>query len=47
MVGLMIVWVLVQSLWRKEFRNYISDSDVLAERRSCGSCGCSEACERK
>ncbi|MCB0593327.1 MAG: hypothetical protein H6557_18055 [Lewinellaceae bacterium] len=47
MIFLMAVWVTVQSLWRKSFSDYISDDDVLADRRSCGNCGCTAACENK
>ncbi len=47
MVGLMLVWVLVQRLWGKTFAGYFSDEDVLAERRDCRSCGCTTACENK
>ena len=46
-VGLMLAWLLVQSLWREEFADYITEEDVLAERRSCNNCGCTQACERK
>ncbi len=44
-VSLMLVWLLVQNLWRKLFADQISDEDVLAERRSCGDCGCNGICE--
>ncbi|MBK9254225.1 MAG: hypothetical protein IPM42_01925 [Saprospiraceae bacterium] len=50
MVGitaLMTVWLLIQSLWRKTFHDYITDDDVLAERRSCNNCGCTTACSNK
>ncbi|MCO6477306.1 MAG: hypothetical protein J5I94_11825 [Phaeodactylibacter sp.] len=47
MIFLMIGWALVQSLWRKSFSDYISDDDVLADRRSCGNCGCTTICENK
>jgi hypothetical protein len=46
-VGLMLGWVGIQVLWRRVFTNYISETDVLAERRSCGQCGCTKACEKK
>jgi len=46
-IGLMLLWTVVQSLWRKTFAGYTSDEDVLAERRSCGNCGCTAACEKK
>ncbi len=47
MIFLMVAWVAIQSLWRKSFSDYISDDDVLADRRSCGNCGCATACEKK
>ncbi|MCB0547939.1 MAG: hypothetical protein KDD19_10165 [Phaeodactylibacter sp.] len=47
MVFLMAIWIVVQTMWKKTFSDYISDDDVLAERRSCGTCGCTTACERK
>ncbi len=47
MVFLAIAWAAVQALWRNVFSDYISDEDVLADRRSCGNCGCGTACERK
>ena len=39
-VALMLYWVLVQVVWKQVFADQISDEDVLAERRSCGNCGC-------
>jgi hypothetical protein len=39
-VALMLYWLLIQNLWRRMFADQISDEDVLAERRSCGDCGC-------
>jgi len=47
LVILMVGWALVQGLWRKTFREHISDTDVLAERRNCGNCGCTTICENK
>ncbi|MCB0565387.1 MAG: hypothetical protein KDD01_13520 [Phaeodactylibacter sp.] len=47
MIFLMAAWVIIQSLWRKSFSDYLSDEDVLADRASCGNCGCATACERK
>jgi hypothetical protein len=44
---LMIIWVVVQKLWGKTFADYYTDEDVLAERRDCGNCGCTTACENK
>ncbi len=46
-VGLMLAWMLVQNLWRTTFADYLTEEDVLAERRSCGNCGCTQACEKK
>lgn len=46
LVGMMLIWLLVQFYWRKTFSENISDEDVLAERRSCGNCACVKACER-
>jgi hypothetical protein len=40
-------WALVQLFWKKTFAEYVSDDDVLAERRSCGSCGCTTACKKR
>ena len=45
--GMAVLWVIVQSLWRETFKEYIHDDDVLAERRSCNNCGCTTACENK
>jgi hypothetical protein len=36
----MVYWLLIQTLWRQMFADQITDEDVLAERRSCGNCGC-------
>lgn len=46
-VSLSIGWVLVQSFWRKEFADHITDDDVLAGRNSCANCGCTSICEKK
>ena len=46
-VSLMLVWTLVQSVWKKLFADHITDEDVLAERRSCGNCGCGTICQKK
>ncbi len=46
-VSLMIVWVIVQSLWRKIFADQISDDDVLAGRTSCSNCGCTTVCKNE
>jgi hypothetical protein len=46
-VSMMLAWVWVQSLWRDTFSENISDQDVLAERRSCGNCGCTKVCKKE
>ena len=46
-IGIMLLWVAVQTLWRNSFRDFINDEDVLAERRSCSNCGCTTLCQRK
>jgi len=46
-IALMLGWLLIQILWKRTFSDYILDDDVLAERRSCKNCGCTEACENK
>lgn len=46
-VFLTVMWGLVQFWWKDTFAEYLSDEDVLADRRSCGNCGCTTACERK
>jgi hypothetical protein len=46
-VAMMLAWVWVQSLWRDTFSENISDQDVLAERRSCGNCGCTKVCKNE
>ena len=45
-IFLMVGWVGIQSLWRRTFREHITDTDVLAQRRSCGNCGCTTVCSR-
>ncbi|MEZ4952887.1 MAG: hypothetical protein R2825_04865 [Saprospiraceae bacterium] len=46
-IVLMIIWAIVQLFWKKIFSEYIADEDVLAERRSCGNCGCTTICKTK
>ena len=46
-VGLMLVWAIVQVLWGRVFAEYRSDEDVLADRRSCGNCGCATTCRKR
>ncbi len=45
MALLLALWFVVQNQWRKIFADYISDQDVLADRRSCGNCGCTTICK--
>ena len=45
-ISLMILWVVIQSLWRKQFSNYIADDDVLVGRISCSNCGCTGICKK-
>jgi hypothetical protein len=45
--SLMILWVIVQNLWRRTFSNQQKDEDVLAGRSACGSCGCGTICKNK
>ncbi len=45
--GLMILWVVVQNLWRNAFSDQPIDQDVLAGRSDCGSCGCGATCVNK
>jgi hypothetical protein len=46
-MGLMILWGIVQQLWRVSFMDQQTDEDVLAGRSSCGSCGCGTICNKK
>lgn len=46
-IGMMVLWGIVQHLWRKTFLDLQSDEDVLAGRADCGSCGCSSPCRSK
>jgi len=47
LVGVMVLWVGVQSAWRNVFARTAADPDVLAGRLDCGNCGCTESCERE
>ena len=46
-ISMMGLWTLVQTYWKKVFTDYITDEDAMADRRSCGNCGCTTACETK
>jgi len=45
--GLMILWVIIQHLWRNTFMDQQKNLDVLAGRSDCGSCGCRTPCDNK
>jgi hypothetical protein len=42
-----VVWVGVQSAWRRAFPDACSDPDVLAGRLSCHGAGCTKNCDRR
>ncbi|PIE01113.1 MAG: hypothetical protein CSA81_12720 [Acidobacteria bacterium] len=44
LVGMMIIWGLVQILWMKSFPEYRSDVDALALREDCHGCENKESC---
>ncbi len=46
-VLIMLAWVWIQARWRETFADEITEEDVLAERRSCGNCGCGTVCKLK
>ena len=46
-VTLMVMWMAVQSFWRKTFSDHLSDEDVLADRTSCSNCGCTNVCKKE
>ncbi|MCR9286218.1 MAG: hypothetical protein NXI23_02390 [Bacteroidetes bacterium] len=46
-VSLMIIWIVVQSQWRRIFSENLSEEDVLAGRTSCSNCGCTTVCKNK
>jgi hypothetical protein len=46
-VLLMLIWIVVQSKWRKTFSDHVVDEDALAERSTCGNCGCTSICENR
>ncbi len=45
-VILMIIWVLIQGIWKKTFQENIVDEDALADRSTCGNCGCGTVCRK-
>jgi hypothetical protein len=46
-VGLLLLWVLVQSWWGKVFADHMIDEDVMAGRTKCSNCGCTTVCTEK
>jgi len=46
-VGLMLLWIIVQALWGKTFAEHVSDEDVMAGRTKCGNCGCTTLCKTR
>ena len=47
MLGLVLLWTVVQTLWKKVFREEYLEEDVLAGRRSCSNCGCTTVCKQR
>ena len=46
-VGMMLVWTIVQTMWRKIFTGNAVGEDVLVDRRSCSDCSCISICKNK
>ncbi len=46
-ISLMVIWIGIQSLWRKTFAKHVSDEDAMAERTKCGNCSCTTICMNK
>lgn len=46
-VATAILWVVVQILWKKVFKDEYKEEDVLEGRRNCSNCGCTNICKRK
>jgi len=44
-IGMMIVWTIVQTMWRKIFTGNAVGEDVLVDRRSCADCSCITICK--
>jgi hypothetical protein len=44
-VVMAVVWVGIQSAWRKAFPGHSSDPDVLAGRLGCHGCDSADVCE--
>lgn len=48
-ISLIILWWGVQTAWRRIFMEHVQDEnlDVMADRRSCGNCGCTTICDKR
>jgi len=46
-VTVMLVWIAIQSAWRRVFPEACSDPDVLAGRAQCGGCNRGGVCRRR
>ena len=46
-IFLMVGWITIQTVWRRVFSDHVSDEDAMAERTTCGNCGCKTVCENK
>ncbi|MTI41660.1 hypothetical protein [Fulvivirga lutimaris] len=46
-IGMMLIWTVVQRAWKKAFPDHHINEDVLAGRSDCGSCGCTTKCINK
>lgn len=44
-VGMMIGWIIVQTIWRKVFTGSWNGDDVLIDRRGCTDCSCLFICK--
>jgi hypothetical protein len=45
--ALLLIWVGVQSAWRRAFPDAFDDPDVLAQRIGCGGCEREPDCEQR
>lgn len=46
-IGMMLVWTIVQTMWRKIFTGNAVGEDVLVDRRDCADCSCITICKNK
>lgn len=46
-IGMMVAWTVVQTMWRKIFTGNAVGEDVLVDRRSCSDCSCIAICKNK